>query len=155
AQINGVKTPVRIRYRYVFKLEEAPPPPVVKTASFGGVVRDRKTKKALPGVTVGFDAETATTDAQGRFQFDDVEPGTHTVTVSGSGLTPVGTEETLVAGQKYDAIYDVEPRNDEEAGEQPVEFEIVVVDTTMSKAVVATAVTAEQGARVAGTGGDV
>jgi TonB family protein len=155
AEIDGQPAPVRVQYRYDFELTAAAAPPVKKTADFAGVVRDRKTRKPMAGVTVGLDADTATTDQNGRFGFADVPPGAHSVTLSGAGFTPVGTEETLVAGHKYDATYDVEVAAAEVPPEQRVDFEIVVVDTQLDKAVASTTVSAEQGSRVAGTGGDV
>jgi TonB family protein len=155
AEIDGVPAPVRIQYRYDFVLSAPAPVAAPKTADFGGVVRDRKTGKPMAGVLVGFDAETARTDEQGRFRFPEASPGTHSVTLSGAEFTPVGTEETLVAGHKYDATYDVEVRAEELPPEERVDFELVVVDTQLEKTVGSVAVSAEQGARVAGTGGDV
>ncbi|HEX7671331.1 MAG TPA: TonB-dependent receptor, partial [Polyangiaceae bacterium] len=141
--------------RYDFELTPAALPPVKKTADFTGVVRDKKTGKPLSGVTVGLDADSVTTDDKGRFSFADVSPGAHSVTLSGPGFTPVGTEETLVAGHKYDATYDVDLAPADLPPEERVDFEIVVVDTQLDKAVASTTVSAEQGSRVAGTGGDV
>jgi TonB family protein len=155
AEIDGVPAPVRIQYRYDFVLGQNAPAAAPKTADFGGVVRDRKTKQPLPGVTVGLGEQTSVTDESGRFHFEAVEPGTYSVTLSGKGFTPVGTEEVLDAGHKYDATYDLEQVAEEVPEEERVDFEMVVVDTALEKAVASTSVSAEQGARVAGTGGDV
>jgi TonB family protein len=155
AEIDGLPAQVLVQYRYDFELAPAAPPPRKKTADFTGVVRNRKTGKPLGGVTIGLDAESTTTDDNGRFTFADVAPGAHSVTLSGTGFTPVGTEETLVAGHKYDATYDVELAPADLPPEERVDFEMVVVDTQLDKAVASTTVSAEQGARVAGTGGDV
>src|SRR5262249_51238718 len=107
AEIDGKPAPVRIQYRYDFAIEPAVAT-VPKTADFGGVVRDRATGQPLAGVTIGLDNETTKTDEGGRFRFPEAEPGVHTVTISGKDFTPVGTEETLAAGHKYDATYDVD-----------------------------------------------
>ncbi len=155
AEINGVPSPVRVQYRYDFSPTAATPKAPKTTADFTGVVRNRKTGAPLAGVIVGLDERTAATDANGRFSFEDATPGSHQVTLSGSGFTPVGTEETLVAGHKYDATYDVEEQTEELPPEQRVDFELVVVDTQLEKSIASTTVSAEQGARVAGTGGDV
>ncbi len=154
AEIDGVKSPVRIQYRYDFTLTPAAPV-VPKTADFGGVVRDRKTGKPIPDVAVQLDDQTSKTDAGGRFHFPDAAPGVHAVTLTGPNFTPVGTEETLAAGHKYDATYDVDVESADVPPDQRADFEIVVIDTQLEKSVVATTVSAEQGARVAGTGGDV
>ena len=153
AEIDGTPAPVRIQYRYDFELKAVVVVP--KTADFGGVVRDRGTGKPLPGVTVGLDAETTKTDEAGRFRFPEAAPGVHSVTLSGSDFTPVGTEETLAAGHKYDATYDVDVPKEPLPPEERVDFELVVVDTELEKSVASTSVSADQGGRVAGTGGDV
>lgn len=155
AEIDGVPAPVKIQYRYDFVWKPAEAAPAPTTADFGGVVRERKTHAPLSGVTVSLDAATQKTDENGRFRFEAVTPGTHSVTLSGPGFTPVGTEETIEVGHKYDATYDVEVRVEKTSPEEQVDFEIVVVDTVLEKAIAATTVSAEQGARVAGTGGDV
>ncbi len=155
AEIDGIAAPVRIQYRYDFELKAAVPVAVPKTSDFGGVVRDRKTKGPLAGVTVLFDSETATTDPNGRFHFAGVSPGVHSITLSGSLMTSVGTEETLVAGHKYDATYEVDVATAETPPEERIDFEVIVVDTQLEKSVGSTSVNAEQGRQVAGTGGDV
>jgi len=59
-------------------------------------------------VTVSLDNESTKTDDTGHFRFPEAAPGVHSVTISGSDFTPVGTEETLLAAHKYDATYDVD-----------------------------------------------
>src|SRR5204862_6387321 len=54
-----------------------------------------------------------------------------------------------------DATYDVDVEAENVPAAERADFEMVVVDTDLDKAVAATSVSAEQGARVAGTGGDV
>ncbi len=154
AQVDGAKVPVRIQYRYDFVVREAAPPPLPTTVNFDGTVRVRKTGLPLPGVVVGVDAASSTTDQAGRFHFTDLSPGTHSVTLSGTGFTPTATEETLEAGQSYDASYDVELVAVQARGEQ-VDFELVIVDSSLKKSMAATTVSSDQGSRVAGTGGDV
>lgn len=155
AEIDGVPAPVRISYRYEIK----PPVPTEKsaeTAIFAGIVRDQSSKMPLAGVRVELDSgEHALTGNDGRFSIEGVKPGTHGVTLAGPTFTPVGTEETLEAGKRYEASYDVEVAAVAVAPEDRADFEIVIVATKLGSKVTATEVVAEQATRVAGTGGDV
>ncbi len=155
AQVDGVKVAVRIQYRYEFTLAAPEPVPVKTTADFDGVVRDRKTHGPLAGVTVDVDGVASVTDSAGQFHFADLPPGTHTVTLSGDNFTPTGTQETLLAGQRYDATYEVETNPEGIAPGEQVDFEMVIVDVPLAKSMAATTISSEQGSRVAGTGGDV
>ena len=107
AEVNGKRIPVKITYRYDFVVKQE----VIKrtNSDFEGTVRDRGTKKPIPGVKIKLETgQEATTDAQGHFLIPAVESGDHTVTLSGEGLTQVGTKETFEGGKKLDATYDVE-----------------------------------------------
>lgn len=153
AEANGKKIPVKITYRYAFTITQE----VVKRqdADFEGVVRERGTKKPLPGVIVKLETgQEATTDTQGHFLIPAVLPGEHKVTLSGEGLTPVGTAETFEPGKKLDALYDVEVKANV-PGEDDSDFEIVVTAPRIGRQVVSTEIPAEQGRRVPGTQGDV
>jgi len=155
AEIDGVAAPVRLQYRYDFAKVTAPVE-VPKTSRFEGTVRNRKTGQPLAGVTVRLDDErTVTTDATGHFVFEDVSPGAHGVMLEGEGFTPVGTEETIEASIRYQASYDVELGEEEGTEPQTADFELVVTAPSLQKKIAATEVSAEQGAKVAGTGGDV
>jgi TonB family protein len=154
ALVDGKPVAVRIQYRYEFILRAPPPPAAPTTADFTGTVRIRGTGQPLAGVVIELDGARQTTDASGLFHFADVSPGPHNVAISGSGFTPTATEETFEAGQSYDARYDV----DLAVGvppEQQVDFEMVIVDSSLKKSMASTSVSSDQGARVAGTGGDV
>jgi TonB family protein len=151
AEIDGKPAPVKITYRYDFVLKTAPKQPVV---NFEGVVRDRFTKKPLAGVKVEVEGAGAqVTDAEGRFSFKDVAPGKHRVSLSGPGLTPVSTEETVEKGKKLSAKYAVEAKEQAPPGEES-DMEIVVVAPKIKKQVVSTEITAAVGSRVPGTEGD-
>jgi TonB family protein len=154
AEIDGVPAAVRITYRYELK-------PVVKaqvlpvTARFTGQVHDQD-GKALAGVRVELDTgESTVTGDDGRFVMAEVAPGNHPVMLSGPTFTPIGTEETFSAGKTYDASYEVRVTAVAVSDEDRADFEIVVVATRLGSKVAATEVSSEQGARVAGTGGDV
>lgn len=154
AEIDGVPAAVRISYRYDIT-PSAPPSAVAQKARFGGVVHDQN-GRPLPGVRVELDTgEAGVTGDDGRFSITDVTPGNHPVTLSGPTFTPIGTEETFVAGKAYEASYEVQVTAVAIPGEERADFEIVVVAARLGSKVAATEVSSDQGARVAGTGGDV
>jgi TonB family protein len=155
AEIDGAPAPVRIKYRY-----DIEPPVVVETqpdtATFAGTVLDQKTKQPLAGVKVQLDSgQTATTGDDGRFVIEKVTPGSHSVTLAGPTFTPIGTEETLEGGRRYEASYEVQVAAAAIPDDERADFEVVITATKLGSKITSTEVTAEQGARVAGTGGDV
>ena len=153
AEVDHKPSPIKIQYRYDFTLKEEAP----TTGAFEGVVRVRGSKEPLVGVRVELDdGKFAETDAQGRFTFADLEPGPRRVVLSRADLKALQTQETIEAGQKLDASYDVDlaPAN-EPAGDDADDLEIVIVAPTLTKQVVSTKVEADQARRVAGTQGDV
>jgi TonB family protein len=155
AKANGSPVPVRIQYRYDFKPPPEPgPAQPVSTLEFSGTVRDRKTGAPLTGIQIDLDGQLATTDANGHFAFPNTPPGTHTLTLRGDEFTPVATQEELQLGQAYDATYEVELRAADSLL-QSVDLELVIIDAPLRKSIASTTVSAEQGSRVAGTGGDV
>lgn len=153
AEIDGQPAPIKIQYKYEFVLEQAPPAETV----LRGEVRRSGSGEPMAGVSINLDSgEQTVTDAEGRFELRGLEPGTHTVTLSGPELAALQTEERLDAGQELGVRYDVEPiaSVDIEAGPAD-DMEIVVVAPQLTKQVVATRVEAESARRVAGTQGDV
>jgi TonB family protein len=155
AELDGAPAPVRIKYRYDIE----PPVPVqevANTAVFAGSVLDQKTKQPLAGVKVELDSgQSAVTGDDGRFVIEGVTRGKHSVTLSGPKFTPIGTEEQLESGRRYEASYEVQVAAVEIPEDERADFEVVIVATKLGSKVTSTEVTAEQGARVAGTGGDV
>lgn len=154
ATVDGKPIPVKITYKYVFKIEEK----IVKktTGDFAGVVRDRRTKQPLANVRVSLDTGQQTlTDDQGKFSIPDVVPGEHTVTLSGEKLATVGTTETFEVAKRIDAVYEVDEKKEKGGGSADEEEEIVVTAPRIKKQVVSTVVQAEQATRVPGTQGDV
>jgi TonB family protein len=156
AEIDNQPTAVRIKYRYVFSAFAEPTEEVPADVEFSGIVRDKKSGKPLADVHIELDGSPPQkTAASGRFKFEHVSPGTHSVTLIGPNFTPIGTEETLAPKTTHDVTYDVEVQVERLPPELRSDLEIVVISTHLQKSVAVTSVSAEQGARVAGTGGDV
>ena len=154
AEIDDKPAPIRIQYRYDFVLKPEAP----TTGTLEGVVRVRGSGAALAGVQVDLDdRRSATTDAEGKFSFADLEPGARRVTLSRADLKPLQTQETVVAGEKLQASYEVDlaPTQAPAASDGADDLEIVIVLPTLTKQVVSVKVEADQARRVAGTQGDV
>jgi TonB family protein len=155
AEIDNKPAPIRIQYRYEFVLKEAAP----TTGILEGVVRARGSGEPMPGVRIELDnGLSAETDADGKFSFIDLEPGPRKVTLSRTDLKALQTQETVVAGEKLQASYEVDlaPAPTPGATEDDADdLEIVIVLPTLTKQVVSVKVEADQARRVAGTQGDV
>jgi TonB family protein len=156
AEVDGQPAAIRMQYRYRFALKDTAPVAPTR-AELTGVIRDRKTKQPLAGVSVELGTgQTAVTDERGEFRFDGLAPGVVSVQLSGPELTTVRTEETLAAGQRVQTTYEVEPRPPPEAGEvEEVDLEILVTAPPFRQEAVATEIRADQAKKVAGTQGDV
>lgn len=151
AEIDNKPAPVKITYRYEFVMKKEPKQPVV---NYEGMVKNRFTKKPIPGVKVEIQGVgEATTDAQGHFSFKEVPLGKHVITISGPGLTAVSTEEKLEKGKKLTVKYALEPKEEAPPGEES-DLEIVVVAPKIQKEVVSTEIKTAEGRRVPGTQGD-
>ncbi len=152
AEIDGKPAAIRILYRYEFVLRAEAP----TTATFAGQVRDRRTKKPLPGISVTIaGGASATANADGRFAIEGVAPGEHVVTLSGPHLTALQTTETFEVGRQLAATYDVEPQDEKTPAEDQDDLEVIVAAPPIDKQVVSTEVSADEGRRVPGTQGDV
>jgi TonB family protein len=152
AEIDGKPAAIRILYKYEFVLKTEAP----TFSVFDGLVRSRKMKKPIAGITLELDTgERAVTDAEGKFKITDVKPGVHTITLTGEKLTSIRTEETFVEGKRLDATYEIEDEPEKVAPGEEADLEIVVVAPPIRKEVLSTAIAADQGRRVAGTQGDV
>ncbi len=152
AEVDGKPAAIRLLYRYEFVLRPEAP----TTAILTGQVRDVHTKKAIASVRVTLDGSTSkTTNADGRFRFEDVEPGKHIVALAGAQLTELQTSEELEAGRETTVTYDVEPKDQSQPATDRDDLEIVVTPPAVEKQVVSTEVSADEGRRVPGTQGDV
>jgi len=137
AESNGTPIPVRIRYTYHFRLPAVAPAPTAADTSAGtaeaplqqparkpvvnfrGTLRERGTRAKLAGITVtvhrgvgdaahGFEAES---DANGSFDFYDLEPGEWGVSIDAEGYYHYETKETIAAGERVEATYYVEKKS--------------------------------------------
>ena len=151
AEIDRKPAPIRILYRYEFVVRQEKP----RFSILSGVVRDRKKKQPIAGVTMTLDSgESTVTDADGKFRFDELAAGRRTVTLSAPNLTNQRTEESLEEGKQVEATYEVEPAV-ATPDEEKDDLEIVVVAPALQKQIIFTEVSAEQGKKVPGTQGDV
>lgn len=150
AEVDGRPAPLRIAYRYAFvQRREAP-----TTARFEGVVRERRRRAPLAGVTVDLgDGLRAVTDAEGRFVFERVPPGERAVSLSREGMTAQRVTERFAAGQAVTARYDVSTAAPQAASGD--DLELVVTAPPVRRQVVTTEVSADQARRIPGTQGDV
>jgi TonB family protein len=156
AEVDGKPAAIRIEYRYVFTMRQEQVVPT--TGVLAGTVRDAESKAPVPNVKVELaGGVSALTDAAGRFRIDQLPPGKVGLTLSGDRLTPLSTEETVVAGEELEVTYKValQPAEGEQQGPAD-DFEILVrAPPALKREVVSTKVTAEQARSVPGAQGDV
>jgi TonB family protein len=157
AEIDDKPAPIRIQYRYEFVLKEAVP----TTGILEGVVRARGSGAPMAGVRIELDDGHSTlTDAEGKFNFSELPPGARKVTLSRDDLKALQTQESIVAGEKLQASYEVDlapppAATSSDDTDDTDDLEIVIVLPTLTKQVVSVKVEADQARRVAGTQGDV
>jgi TonB family protein len=131
ARVGSVGVPVRISYRYRFTLKPVEPPPVAapKTTAAAstkakphivnlqGILLVRGTREPIAGVTVNAfrgpatapeEAYEARTDAEGKFVFYGLSPGSWNILVEADGFFPVRSTETVAAGERTELRYYVE-----------------------------------------------
>jgi hypothetical protein len=58
-------------------------------ATIKGVVTDASTRLPIPGVTVVLAGNSVNTDAGGNYVFDNITPGTYTISFTKTGYQPV------------------------------------------------------------------
>ncbi len=152
AEINDEPAPIKINYRYEFVLEPEEP----TTAILTGTIRAAGSGEPLAGVKLSLDdGREIVTDETGKFTLEDVAPGRHKLLISRDDLKTLQTEEELTAGQKLDAVYEIELPSAEVPEEEQDDLEIVITAPKLTKQTVSTRIEADQARRVAGTQGDV
>ncbi len=112
AEIDGKPAPVRITYRYSFRLAAAAPPSARQLerkgeVNFAGRVLERGTRKVLAGADVALDdgAFTALTDAEGRFELKDLPTKTYKVVVALADHDRFETQESIAADKRTEVTY--------------------------------------------------
>jgi len=150
AEIDNVPAPVKLTYKYDFVFKEEAAGPII---NYEGIIRDRATKQPIEGLHVTVEGMgEAVTDDEGHFEFEEVPPGKHAITISGTGFTTINTEETVEEGKHLEVKYTVTPKEDK--GEDAAEDEMVVLAPRIKKEVLSTSIKVEEGRRVPGTQGD-
>jgi TonB family protein len=180
ARQAGVPIAVQITYRYRFTLtaaEPAPPPPAPaptdgdapvpapppakSVVNLAGSLRERGTRRPLPGVIVTVvrqseaapdpaappEAYEAVSDADGDFVFYDLTAGEWTVVVEASGYQKISTSETVRPGERVDVTYHVE-----RASDNP--YDVTVTAERPRKEVSRTTIKREEIDKVPGGAGD-
>ena len=145
----------KILYRYDFTLKEEAPtaedPKAIPASLLSGRVEMAESKAALVGVAVKLtlaDGTTkqTTTDAQGHWQFSDLEPGLVQLRIDAPGFDPWNGTESLKSGEQLEVVYRLHP---------PAEgLEVTVRGERQDREVTRRTIEREQLAVVPGTGGD-
>jgi len=117
-EAGGKPVPVRITYQYRFLYKPPPPPPpatetpgatpAVPTVPLAGQVLRQGDRVPLAGLSVFVDGDaggggaalSTTTNAEGRFSFDAVPVGPHTIQLRGVDIAKSDFKLTLTAGKK-------------------------------------------------------
>lgn len=99
-----------IRYKYEFRLDEAPEDAAPELGAYRGRVLIQGLDTPLAGAKVTLElpegeTQQGRTDADGRFSFSDLEPGTYPVTVSAEGYTELALSEEVQPGGELIATY--------------------------------------------------
>ncbi len=154
AEVDDQPSPIWIEYRYVFTLQKEEVAPT--TGVLAGVVKNAGDGRPLADVEVvlASGAQT-TTDAEGRFHFDDLPPGTLTLTLQGEGFTPLQAEETLVAGEELEVSYAVALQPEVSEGPSDDLELLVTAPPTLKREAVSTKVSAREARVIPGAQGDV
>ncbi|MDB4989240.1 MAG: TonB family protein / TonB-dependent receptor [Myxococcaceae bacterium] len=155
AEVDNKPSDIRIEYRYVFTLRQEQIVPT--TGVLLGIVLDADTKKPLPEVKVVIEGgATVLTDAAGRFRVDGLTPGRVGLTLSGERLTPLSTEESVVAGEELEVTYKVglQPVGGQSGPSDDMEI-LVMAPPALKRDAVSTKVTAQEARSVPGAQGDV
>ncbi len=151
AEIDNKAAPVKITYKYDFVFKEEAIGPIV---NFEGTITDRDTKKPIEGLKISVQGVgEATTDDEGHFEFEEVPPGKHPITITGEGFTTINTEETIEEEKHLEVKYNVTRKAQGPSADES-DLEITVIAPRIKKEVISTEIKVEEGKRVPGTQGD-
>jgi TonB family protein len=112
-EADGKPVPVRITYSYHFVLKPAEPPPAAAAAETApkvpvdGRVLRKGDRAPLAGVSVivDDDAAQAATGEDGRFTFEGLPEGAHTLKLRGPTIAPADNPITLTAGKRLELTF--------------------------------------------------
>lgn len=171
AESNGTPIPVRIGYAFNFAPPPPPPPPTVTAtatetssvtappppgiANFIGDIRERGTRSLLAGVVVTVFRQIGdevvafetTTDAEGHFEFFDLEPGVWKIQGEKTAYFPLRDAEKVEPDKVTDVTYFIE-----KGSYDP--YEIVITGERVIKEVNRRTLTRDEILKVPGTLGD-
>ena len=162
AMDNGVPLSVQISYTFNFVLPEIVPQETERTtlpaapakepvANFKGVLKERGTRKLLPGILVtlyeGDEGFEATTNEDGEFVFYDLEPNEWKILVDSPGYRKLLTKEALAKNEVVEASYYLQR-------ESYNEYEVVIEGERVEKEVNRRTLKAADIVKVPGTLGD-
>jgi TonB family protein len=110
ATADGKPIPVRIGYVYNFKLEKKVVAGTPEGQTITGRLREKSSRVPVSGAEAllkELDLHR-TTDAAGRFSFENVPPGTYSVVISASGYKRLNAEAKVLPDQKLELALAVE-----------------------------------------------
>jgi TonB family protein len=152
---DGEPVGARIRYRYVFELQDAPEPvdEAPRPGGIRGVVLDTSDDPvgAAEVVIISSDETTtrrAMTGESGEFRFDELPPGTYRVTVFADEYADFRQEEEVTEGEVITLRYRIEPLEDDAI------FSATAVVDAPPREVVRRSISREELTRIPGTRGD-
>lgn len=132
----------------------APAPISVSVANLTGLVRERGTRAPLAGVVVELsrperpeEVVPTESDAEGRFSFVGLEPGTWNVRLEALGYQPFETSESLQPAEATEVVYYLE-----RASNNP--FDVTVTALRPHKEVSRTSLRVQQIEKLPGVAGD-
>jgi len=117
--------------------------------NFVGYLKQKGKRNPIADVTVYLKdhAETAVSDVNGRFVFSTLAPGSYTVVIPTTDYETVETDEQIVAGERTEVVYYLEPRV--YSG-----LQVVVRGKRVQKEVSRTVLPVQEAALIPGSGGD-
>ncbi len=154
---DGEAVPSRIRYPYVFEIREQlvqPEPDRPPVSQLAGRLLGRDDEQPISGAQVVLSSSereislSEATDEKGAFLFEELPPGSYTVTVFAEGFESIDAQEQLVADQVTEVVYRLELSGDVEA------FSAVARVPPPPREVTRRVIEKQQLTRVAGTRGD-
>lgn len=152
AEIDGKPAAVQIAFKYEFNFTEevTTVEQVAETGKLSGLIIEKGTRTPLPALTVRLlDRQVETyTDAEGRFEFADLEPGKVKIEVNDEAHYTLLDIEEITAKKETVVKYYLEPKSAQG------DSSITVVGRRAKKEVAKRTLTMEEIRKIPGTQGD-